>query len=160
MLWGGRASVAGCERGGGWTAGGAARLARDTVMVGQLASKLLTSWATCLVLQPEVSNRRSLDICAPPLLDRVLTTVQLSSVLTHCAGFCWLQVLQDSSCGDVWKLQLVELLLQDWLLLPHQAVQLLGMFDRCAADAFCCIVGLPCVRLAQHRVSDRHQHFA
>jgi hypothetical protein len=44
-----------------------------------------------------------------------------------------LQVLQDSSCGDVWKLQLVELLLQDWLLLPHQAVQLLGMFDRCAA---------------------------
>lgn len=42
-----------------------------------------------------------------------------------------LQVLHDTSCGDVWKLQLVELLLQDWLLLPHQAVQLLNVFDRC-----------------------------
>jgi hypothetical protein len=41
-----------------------------------------------------------------------------------------LQVLRDTSCGEVWKLQFVELLLQDWLLLPQQAVQLLNMFDR------------------------------
>jgi hypothetical protein len=40
------------------------------------------------------------------------------------------QVLHDNSCGDVWKLQLVELLLQDWLLLPQQAVHLLSMFEK------------------------------
>lgn len=40
------------------------------------------------------------------------------------------QVLQDTSCGEVWKLQLAELLMQDWLLLPQQAVHLLNMFDR------------------------------
>jgi hypothetical protein len=39
-------------------------------------------------------------------------------------------VLRDTSCGDVWKLHLVELLLQDWLLLPQQAVHLLNMFDK------------------------------
>ena len=39
-------------------------------------------------------------------------------------------MLADTSCGDVWKLQLVELLLQDWLLQPHQAVQLLNVFDK------------------------------
>lgn len=40
------------------------------------------------------------------------------------------QVLQDTSCGEVWKLQLAELLMQDWLLLPQQTVHLLNMFDR------------------------------
>jgi hypothetical protein len=66
------------------------------------------------------------------LLLTFLVLTQFEQNNTLC-WWCLPQVLQDSSCGDVWKLQLVELLLQDWLLLPHQAVQLLGMFDRCAA---------------------------
>jgi hypothetical protein len=41
-----------------------------------------------------------------------------------------LQVLSDSSASEVWKLQLLELLVPDWLLLPEQAVQLLGVFDK------------------------------
>lgn len=43
------------------------------------------------------------------------------------------QVLGDTTCGDVWKLQFLDLLLQDCLLSPQQAVALLNMFDRCGA---------------------------
>lgn len=41
-----------------------------------------------------------------------------------------LQVLSDSSASEVWKLQLLQLLVPDWLLLPEQVVQLLGVFDK------------------------------
>jgi hypothetical protein len=41
-----------------------------------------------------------------------------------------LQVLSDSSASEVWKLQLLELLVPDWLLLPEQVVQLLSVFDK------------------------------
>jgi hypothetical protein len=53
-----------------------------------------------------------------------------------------LQVLQHNSCcGDVWRLQLVQLLLQDWLLLPHQAIQLLNVFDKYVLACCACTLG-------------------
>jgi hypothetical protein len=51
-----------------------------------------------------------------------------SSEAPHAAAV--LQVLSDSSASEVWKLQLLELLVPDWLLLPEEVVQLLGVFDK------------------------------
>jgi hypothetical protein len=36
----------------------------------------------------------------------------------------------QSACSEVWKLQLLEVVLRDWLLLPEQAVALLCVFDK------------------------------
>jgi hypothetical protein len=84
-----------------------------------------------------------------------LAPAQVTCTLNHilckscvlCKPFTVPQVLQDTSCGEVWKLQLAELLMQDWLLLPQQAVHLLNMFDRQAAlSAFCqpCMHAVTC----------------
>lgn len=48
-----------------------------------------------------------------------------TTVLTYAV-----QAMCDPSVSDVWKFQLLELLLPDWLLTPQQTVELLGMFDK------------------------------
>jgi hypothetical protein len=54
----------------------------------------------------------------------------LCPVCLICTAAVLLQVLCNSSASEVWKLQLLELLMPDWLLLPEQAVQLLGVFNK------------------------------
>lgn len=62
---------------------------------------------------------------APGLLTVSVAVFVCFIMHVHC-----MQVLQDTSCGEVWKLHLVELLLEGRLLDPQQAVQLLSVFDR------------------------------
>ncbi|KAF8058470.1 LRRC74A [Scenedesmus sp. PABB004] len=71
----------------------------------------------------------------PPLLPAGLLRWALGAMAGH---------------AEVWKLQLLELLLPDWLLLPWQAVELLGAFDReLGAEEQLSAAGLLWAHLAQ-----------
>jgi len=92
----------------------------------------------CRQRLPQLSHQKPLTMAAPlPLMQQtvvclcVVLTCGVQTEVCLCVVLTCVQVLRDTSCGDVWKLQLLELLLQDWLLLPQQAVQLINVFGRC-----------------------------